>query len=66
MWDEIENQVERLSDHPYSGRSGRIEGTREMVVNRTPFIVGYRTSGDTVYVLRVLHGARQWPDGLPE
>lgn len=36
LWDEIESQVERLAAYPYSGRIGRIEGTRELVVNRAP------------------------------
>jgi toxin ParE1/3/4 len=36
IWDEIETQVERLVAYPHSGRLGRVEGTRELVVNRTP------------------------------
>lgn len=63
IWDEIERQVERLRDHPRSGRIGRIAGTRELVVAGTPFIVIYRVSG-TVELFRVLHGARQWPQAL--
>lgn len=42
VWDEIETQVERLVVYPNSGRPGRVEETRELIVNRTPFIVGYR------------------------
>lgn len=61
LWDEIETQVERLSDHPHSGRVGRVEGTRELVVARTPYIVGYAVREDAVVILRVLHGAQQWP-----
>jgi toxin ParE1/3/4 len=64
VWDEIERQVERLAAYPHSGRIGRIEGTRELVVNQTPYIVGYRVSEDAVFILRVLHGARQWPDKI--
>jgi plasmid stabilization system protein ParE len=26
-----------------------------------PYIVVYRVREDTVYVLRILHGAQQWP-----
>lgn len=66
IWDEIESQIERLVAYPHSGRLGRVEGTRELVVNRTPFIVGYRVIGDAVLVLRVLHGAQQWPDEFLE
>jgi toxin ParE1/3/4 len=51
-----------LSDHPDAGRPGRVHGTRELVVADTPFIVPYRVVGNTVQILRVLHGARQWPE----
>jgi plasmid stabilization system protein ParE len=47
------------------GRPGRIEGTRELVISRTPYIAAYRIAGDNVRVLRVLHGAQQWPDDIP-
>jgi len=51
-----------LSDHPDAGRPGRVHGTRELVVADTPFILPYRVVGNTVQILRVLHGARQWPE----
>jgi ParE toxin of type II toxin-antitoxin system, parDE len=60
----IREQVETLSRFPHSGRLGRIEGTRELVISRTPYIVAYRIAGDTVRILRVLHGARQWPEEM--
>ena len=59
--DEIEGQTDRLADYPKLGRPGRVKGTRELVVNRTPFIVVYRIKGKIVQILRVLHGAQQWP-----
>ena len=64
IWDEIESQVDRLALYPHSGRIGRVEGTRELVVGRTPYIVGYTIREDAVLILRVLHGARQWPDKI--
>jgi toxin ParE1/3/4 len=60
MWDTIERRVERLVDHPRSGRPGRIPETRELVVAGTPYIVVYRI-GRSVELLRILHGARLWP-----
>lgn len=62
----IAEAVIRLIDFPESGRPGRAEGTRELVVGRTPCIVAYRTLGETVRILRVLHGAQLWPDELPD
>jgi toxin ParE1/3/4 len=59
--DEIEGQTDRLADYPKFGRPGRVKGTRELVVNRTPFIVVYRIQSGAVQILRLLHGAQQWP-----
>jgi len=49
-----------LLDHPRLGRSGRMPGTRELVVHRN-YILIYELAGPQVRILRVLHGARQWP-----
>jgi len=49
-----------LLDHPRLGRSGRMPGTRELVVHRS-YILIYELAGQQVRILRVLHGARQWP-----
>jgi toxin ParE1/3/4 len=58
---EIEKQVDMLLDHPNMGRPGRVKTTRELVVSRTSFIVAYRVKGQRIEILRVLHGAQQWP-----
>lgn len=52
---------ENLRRFPASGRPGRVLGTRELVVSRTPYIVPYRVRGDMVELLLVLHAARKWP-----
>jgi toxin ParE1/3/4 len=59
----LEEAVERLVDFPNSGRPGRIDGTRELVVSGTPYIIPYRVLTDRILLLRVLHGAQQWPKG---
>lgn len=51
-----------LSDNPFFGRVGEIEGTRELVVPGTPYVVAYRVLETCVEVLFVQHGAREWPD----
>lgn len=58
--------VRRLHDFPESGRPGRVAGTRELVITETPYVAAYHVSGETVRILRVLHGAQQWPDDLPD
>jgi toxin ParE1/3/4 len=61
---EITRQVDHLQDNPHLGRPGRRRGTRELVINRTPYIVAYRIDGDVVQVIHVRHGARRWPRRL--
>jgi toxin ParE1/3/4 len=60
----IEQAVQLLASHPAMGRAGRVEGTRELVVTGTPYIIPYRVREDRVEVLRVFHAARKWPPNL--
>lgn len=50
-----------LLTFPNRGRSGKREGTRELVLAPLPYIVVYTVRGDLVFVVRILHGAQQWP-----
>lgn len=61
---EIRQQVAMLAQHPHLGRPGRAHGTRELVINRTPYIAAYRVVGRVVQVIRVRHGAQRWPKRL--
>jgi toxin ParE1/3/4 len=56
--------VSGLVTFPESGRPGRRSGTRELVIGRTPYLVAYRARGDTIQILRVLHGRQRWPSTL--
>ena len=60
----IRNIETLLPDSPEIGRPGRVPGTRELVIPKTPYIVPYRVVGDTIQVLRVFHGARRWPEAF--
>jgi toxin ParE1/3/4 len=62
--DRIRIQVGSLERFPESGRPGRVDATRELVIDRTPYIAAYRIVGHTVRILRVLHGAQQWPEEI--
>ncbi len=55
---------EQLTAFPESGRAGRIEDTRELVIPKSPFVVPYRIKDDVVEVLGVHHGSRRWPDSF--
>ena len=51
-----------LRTFPNRGRPGRKAGTRELVVPSLPYIVVYQLAGDVVHVVRILHGAQDWPE----
>ncbi len=57
----IGQAVELLARYPAMGRQGRVEGTRELVIAGTPYIVPYRVREGRVEILRVFHAARKWP-----
>jgi toxin ParE1/3/4 len=52
----------RLGTFPNSGKRGRVDGTRELVVPNTPYIIPYRITHDAIHILSIEHGAREWPD----
>ncbi|HEX3472539.1 MAG TPA: type II toxin-antitoxin system RelE/ParE family toxin [Silvibacterium sp.] len=53
--------VASLAAFPNVGRPGRVGGTRELVIPRTPFIVAYRVQPSAIQILAVIHGRQQWP-----
>ncbi len=60
--DQIWENTQLLGSHPLAGRAGRVEGTRELVIQGAPFIVAYRIEKNEVWILAVMHEARKWPD----
>lgn len=61
VYGHIHVRVEGLADHPEIGRRGRLQGTRELVITRAPYLVIYRLRRETIEILRVLHQRQQWP-----
>ena len=57
----IISAVERLEHFPGIGRAGRVDGTKELVIDGTHYIVPYRKKGEHIEILRVYHSARLWP-----
>ncbi|MGE0669225.1 MAG: type II toxin-antitoxin system RelE/ParE family toxin [Sphingomonadales bacterium] len=58
----IQAAAKALGEFPHVGRRGRVEGTRELVVTGTLYVIPYRINGQTVEILRVYHGTMRWPD----
>jgi toxin ParE1/3/4 len=46
---------------PQRGRPGRKEGTRELVVSPLPYLLVYAVRDELIFIVRILHGAQQWP-----
>lgn len=49
---------------PSSGRIGRVEGTREITVPGTSYLVAYKILENMIHVLAILHGAQEWPESF--
>lgn len=61
---EIRERAVLLQDRPELGRAGRVDGTRELVLAGTQYILPYRVKDSEIQILAVFHTARQWPDNL--
>ena len=57
----LRDRLGLLREYPLAGREGRLERTRELVIANTPFVAIYLVQQPAVLVLRILHGAQQWP-----
>lgn len=61
---EIKERAILLQDNPQIGRAGRVDGTRELVIAGTQYILPYRLKEQQIQILAVFHGARLWPDSF--
>jgi len=57
----IVDATEYAIQFPEIGRTGRVKGTRELVVTDTQYLIVYRVKKNKIYFLRVLHGRQKWP-----
>lgn len=57
----VQQAIEGLRPYPFIGRRGKMPGTRELVVNRVPYIVIYTVERDQIVIHHVLHTSQQWP-----
>jgi toxin ParE1/3/4 len=59
--DTLYQDCSKLLDFPRQGRRGRIEGTRELVFPGLPYIAVYRIQDQNLEIVRIYHGAQDWP-----
>lgn len=61
----IHEAIQKLSSFP-TGRPGRVSTLFEKPVSNTRFTICYRLSDDVLWVVRIVHQSRDWPeDGWP-
>ncbi|MFM8608451.1 MAG: type II toxin-antitoxin system RelE/ParE family toxin [Hyphomicrobiales bacterium] len=53
--------VELLAQRPAMGRVGRVNGTRELVIDALPYIIPYRVKETTIEIITIMHTAQKWP-----
>ena len=56
----VQHAADRLPDHPYMHRPGRVPGTREAIVHPN-YILVYRVGADAIDILAMLHARQQYP-----
>ena len=52
--------VQRVRSHPRIGKPGRVEGSRELVISGTPFLLVYDENPARVEILHVYDGRQNW------
>lgn len=57
----IYESLNALVEFPGRGRVDRKTGTRELFITGLPYLAIYRVGSDVVEILRILHGAQNWP-----
>jgi toxin ParE1/3/4 len=61
---QVLSSIQQLATFPMAGRSGRILGTRELIISNTPFIAAYTVEKNRIVILALYHGAQYWPEQL--
>jgi addiction module RelE/StbE family toxin len=56
----VEDCAERLAEHPFMYRPGRVPGTREAVVHPN-YILIYHVTADAVEIISLVHARQEYP-----
>lgn len=60
LYEKIKAAILPAAEHPYLFRSGRVEGTREVIAHPNYLLV-YEVGIDRIEVVAVLHARQQYP-----
>lgn len=55
VYKHIRRRVDDLAKQSGQGRTGRVYGTRELVIDKYPYLVPYRVRGKEIQILRIFH-----------
>ncbi len=58
----MQEATERLKNHPQMGRPGRVQGTRELVIAGSPYVVVYILGDSEIQIVAIIHSAMRWSD----
>ena len=61
----INDAVQHLKKHPRMGKQGRCEGTRELILAKTPYIKVYVLKNNEIQIVALIHVSTRWPDSFP-
>jgi plasmid stabilization system protein ParE len=59
------DRVRQLRHFPELGRIGKLNGTRELFVRGTSYIVVYEVDGKNIVINRLIHAAQLYPPDAP-
>lgn len=64
----IHLQISQLATYPQLGRVGKIENTRELVIQQTRYIAAYRIDikNKQIQILALTHHSKSWPNQFNE
>jgi len=62
----IMDAASRVRDFPRMGKPGRVEGSRELAIAGTPFLIVYDENPARVEIVHFYHGRQNWQGGESE
>jgi len=60
--EQIWEAAQSLSRFPERGRIGQVDGTRELLIPKLPYILVYTINEEMIVILRLLHQHQNWPE----